>query len=645
MAAREAVVSYKAEVEATVTRWMVDYYSFIALEFFKNQNYAEFCVVRDLLNSVLVRPLESSDVTHTKIRVMQFLSRIYDGEHLDLTFESDESLTPLESALMVLENMHQECSLSMSQQDFEKVCTSIKEMMVGMFIKHNQFDKAKEVLIKHFPKSMVGKKAIFMGLIKKKSNIHEVIEQINFQQFKEEMSAFCQSLFPFNVPFLHKAATQLLDKRLAERDVTAAGPDEQHEAGPSSSPKINTIQCVPCKHTIIQRTRLELAYKALAPDSGERTFAQLEEEVEEEEQARKEDLSRRLSPVPSRSSILDAEQDGLFQRDSGSPMEASPADQTPQTDAVPKRLEADWLSKTPSVLSNRHHSTVARLVVEPDSQGSSQCTVASQEQETEVRTEETPQSPNKKDSQSLEADIEVSTPVRKLPRRANQVCSRASTSLAELAADSEGDQPGSVDNGDVSVGKQHNQSTSLLSSSNSTKSEQSASDSEEDPQESLAPCKTPVRKPRKRLASDPLSEVPEAVCITDSSLDSSPELVPIRPVPRTSSTPQKDAQNKGPAHSKWKKLYNTAKESKDTWSDEESLFSSKKKIPHNESTISNAGHRKRTWSESETKKLKEGVKKFGEGNWTKIKSYYSFNDRTNVNLKDRWRTMKKLNMI
>lgn len=31
---------------------------------------------------VLVRPLESSDVTQTKIRVLQFLSRINDGEHL-----------------------------------------------------------------------------------------------------------------------------------------------------------------------------------------------------------------------------------------------------------------------------------------------------------------------------------------------------------------------------------------------------------------------------------------------------------------------------------------------------------------------------------------------------------------------------------
>ncbi|KAK9542565.1 hypothetical protein VZT92_000415 [Zoarces viviparus] len=594
MAAMEIVLRNKAAVEATVNRWIVDYYTFISLELFKAEEYQEFCAIRDVIHGVMARPLESSDVMQTKIRVLQFLSRINDGEHLDLFYESDESLTPLESALMVLENITQEYNTSLPKHDFDSVHSSLKEMMVGLLIKNNQFDKAEEVLKKHFPKSMVGKRATFMGLIKKKSNVHEVIKQIDFQQFKKQMLAFCQRLCPFNVPFLHKAATQLLDKRIAEQDVNAAGPDEQDEAVPSSSPPANTIECVPCKYTIIQKTRLELAYKALAASSDEGIFAQLEDEVEEEEQARKEALLQRFSTAPKEGTILDSEQDGLFHRHSGSPMEASPADQPPQTDAV-SQTESGLLPKTPPALRNLH--TVARLVVEPDSQGSSQCRAASQEQETDVRAEEPPQPPAipDNDSQSLLADIEVSKPMRMIPRRANKICSRASTSWAELSADGEEDQPGSV-------GKHHDQSESLF------------------------------------------SRMPEAVCIIDSSLDYSPEP---SLVPRTSSTPSRDStEDQAPCHSKWKQLYNTAKESKETWSDEEAGPSSRMNPREdNESTISNPGHRKRKWSESETNKLKEGVQRFGDGNWTKIKAYYDFKDRTNVNLKDRWRTLKRLNMI
>lgn len=43
------------------------------------------------------------------------------------SFEPDRSISPLESALMLLENMNQEYSIP--QQDFDNVCTSLKEMV------------------------------------------------------------------------------------------------------------------------------------------------------------------------------------------------------------------------------------------------------------------------------------------------------------------------------------------------------------------------------------------------------------------------------------------------------------------------------------------------------------------------------------
>lgn len=128
-------------------------------------------------------------------------------------------------------------------------------------------------------------------------------------------------------------------------------------------------------------------------------------------EATKEDLSLGLQKCTNQ----DTDQDVPYQGASSSPMEASPADEPTQIDADPQ-IQTRSSSKTTSVQKGRRRRlyTVAQLVVEPDSQGSSQCTPASEDVEPVVTAEELPAviAPSGAKPQSPEIEHKFDAPTR-----------------------------------------------------------------------------------------------------------------------------------------------------------------------------------------------------------------------------------------
>ncbi|XP_028665686.1 telomeric repeat binding factor a [Erpetoichthys calabaricus] len=201
--------------ECIVRHWVFDFYFYLGLKAFENGEHDDFCQIRDVIQGMLCQPLRLEEYVTKKLRVLQLLSRINEGQNLDCIFEIDEQ-TPLESALNILKMTCEEVALPKAEIDNAK--RLVRKMAVIVCIQQNNFEKAQNILKKHFPPGQDLQKAEFMDLIQQKNNSHPSLEEMTYEHFREKMYRFCQTIITVSEPILLKIAKNHLAKHSSEEN-------------------------------------------------------------------------------------------------------------------------------------------------------------------------------------------------------------------------------------------------------------------------------------------------------------------------------------------------------------------------------------------------------------------------------------------
>uniref|UniRef100_A0A8C0FK20 Telomeric repeat-binding factor n=1 Tax=Bubo bubo TaxID=30461 RepID=A0A8C0FK20_BUBBB len=155
-----------------------------------------------LPHALLVRPLEQDCTVSQMLRIMQLLSRIEEGENLDCTFDKESELTPLESAIGVLDLVQRE--FSVAEKTMETIQKMVKEAAVVVCIKNREFDKAFKIVKRHMGKEPRNQKKRneLLTLIREKNFTHPIVKNFSYKNFQQSMFQFLETYVDNSEPLL-----------------------------------------------------------------------------------------------------------------------------------------------------------------------------------------------------------------------------------------------------------------------------------------------------------------------------------------------------------------------------------------------------------------------------------------------------------
>uniref|UniRef100_A0A8C0U3M0 Telomeric repeat binding factor 2 n=1 Tax=Cyanistes caeruleus TaxID=156563 RepID=A0A8C0U3M0_CYACU len=560
------------------------------------------------MQALLVRPLDREPEMAQMLRIMQLLSRVEEGENLDCTFDKESELTPLESAMLVLDFIREE--FSVADRTMEAVQKMVKEAAVVVCIRNKEFEKASDIVKKHIGKEPRNQKKRneWLAVIREKNPSHPKVKNFSYEDFQQSIFEFLKGYVDDSEPALLTLLKRTLNSEHADKARSslgtcefadglkdqAAAPEATGRAeGPARAPEALGRAEGPAGAP-------EALGRAEGPARAPEASGRAEGPARAPELARAtEDLEGAARPAERAADPTAAPE--MVAEANGPAATVEPMEVVSDPAATPEHLTAayDILQGTPEPMEIAKEPAAATpelpRVSTRESQRQPPGAVTSYG--ISVLREAFKILSDSRDSDTLFTKLDetdLPSPKQLSPSVSHRTkrCREAENQASETSEPPE--IPHKIKN--------------LFSISNLIVDlDGSSSKSSECPDSSQEHVVSSASKPALKLPDEPLS-----------------------------------APSEKSIQARWNSSCGT--EEKDSWSDEDELFANAALLE--KSNVSkNSSSKKQKWTMQESEWIKEGVKKYGEGRWKAICLKYPFENRTPVMIKDRWRTMKKLGIL
>ncbi|XP_058701553.1 telomeric repeat-binding factor 2 isoform X4 [Poecile atricapillus] len=228
--------------EKTVNGWVLQFYFHRAIEAYRSGRNRDFRQFRDIMQALLVRPLDREPEMAQMLRIMQLLSRVEEGENLgkrrdpppkvwmpiliDCTFDKESELTPLESAMLVLDFIREE--FSVADRTMEAVQKMVKEAAVVVCIRNKEFEKASDIVKKHIGKEPRNQKKRneWLAVIREKNPSHPKVKNFSYEDFQQSIFEFLKGYVDDSEPALLTLLKKTLNSEHADKARSLLGTSE-----------------------------------------------------------------------------------------------------------------------------------------------------------------------------------------------------------------------------------------------------------------------------------------------------------------------------------------------------------------------------------------------------------------------------------